>query len=122
MILISTLSRQWTAFGLAALVTVLALMWSIGSAEAGNVELADAPVSSAVSLDPGTFAHPDLEPGQPAPARFWQGPWLRLGYATPKGYLGATAACLGGTIFYEQGISDRQVLNQLVGCISFWGW
>ena len=89
--LISGLSRQWTVFGVAALVAVLALMSSIGSAEAGNVELADAPVPSAVSLDPGTFAHPGLEPGQPAPARFWQDPWLRPGHATPQISFGSIA-------------------------------
>ena len=99
-------------------------MWSIQSAEASNVELADAPVPSAVSLDPGTFAHPDLEPGQPAPARFWQGPWLRLGYATPKfwSYFGAGVACLIGTIGYPQDSTDRQVLNKLVGCTLSLGW
>ncbi len=115
MILISTLSRQWIAFGVVALVAVLALTWSIQSAEAGNVELADAPVPSAVSLDPGSFAHPDLEPGQPAPARFWQGPWLRLGHATPK-FWGQAIVCLGATIFYPEGTTDRQVLTKLARC------
>ena len=100
MTLISGPSRQWTAFGVAALVAVLALMWSIGSAEASNVELADAPVPSAVSLDPGTFAHPGLEPGQPAPARLWQGAWLGWGLEAPQprimGFITGGAICWVG--------------------------
>ena len=108
-------------FGVAALVAVLALMWSIGSAEAGNVELADAPVPSAVSLDPGTLAQPGLEPGQPAPARFWQDSWLRPGHATPQlfHWFGVALGCLGGSLFHEQ---DSGTGDRIIGCTLALGW